>query len=161
MLYAPRIYLLESLSKTFYVAQCSLYKYPKLSSPMCVSSIGGRRRKRKKKKKEMKNKGCSRVCLQTIAPERERERVFYFLTPRVNSYFLGRREGINFTILLRNLLCYISINDKFSTTIVNYRLFVHSSRSKEYIIDIKYRINAGRGRRRGKGRTSRGFLHCP
>lgn len=52
------------------VLRSSLYKYPKLSSPMCVASIGGRR---KWGKKGTENKGCSRVCLQT----REREREFF------------------------------------------------------------------------------------
>lgn len=47
-------------------------------SDVCLFHWGEEKKAEKKKKKEkMENKDCSRICLQTIAPEREREREFF------------------------------------------------------------------------------------
>lgn len=132
MLYAPRIYLLESLSKTFYVAVCTSTRNFR---PRCVSPpLGG---EGSGEKKERKIKGA-REFVYRPEREKERERIFYFLAPCVNSTAcmdVGFFEEENFAILLHNSLYFV-----IST---NYHLF--SSIFLEYIIDIKYRINTARG----------------
>lgn len=64
-------------------------------SDVCLFHWGEEKKAEKKKKKKKWKIKTAREFVYRLSrqKERERERVFYFLTPRVNSYFLGRREG--------------------------------------------------------------------
>lgn len=133
MLYAPRIYLLESLSKTFYVAVCTSTRNFR---PRCVSPpLGG---EGSGEKKERKIKGA-REFVYRPEREKERERIFYFLAPCVNSTAcmdVGFFEEENFAILLHNSLYF----DR--RTIISFRPFFSNTLS---ILNIELTQREGEG----------------